>query len=93
MSEQNRANSFVRVVRLKNDPNKVDEGIKLWTKDVLPLLKKQKGFQGASLVGSRKSGTGMAVTYWESETAMKEARNAFRPSALKSLEATGGSIV
>jgi heme-degrading monooxygenase HmoA len=93
MSEQNRASSYCRVVRLKNDPSKVEEGIKLWTQEVLPILKKQKGFEGASLTGSRKSGHGLSVTYWESETAMKEARAQVRPEALKVLGKTGGSIV
>ena len=93
MSDHTRANSYCRVVRMKTDPNKIDEGIKLWTQDVLPLLKKQKGFKGASLVGSRKSGHGMTVTYWDSETAMRDARANVRPEALKSLERTGASII
>ena len=93
MPEQNRLNSYCRVIRLKNDPSKIDENVKLWTQEILPLLKKQKGFAGASLVGSRKSGDGMSVTYWESENAMKEARIHVRPEALKVLGKTGGSIV
>jgi heme-degrading monooxygenase HmoA len=93
MPDQNRASSFVRVVRVKNDPKKLDENIKLWTQEILPLLKKQKGFAGASLTGNRKTGDGMTVTYWESETAMKEARGKVRPEALKTLGKTGGSIV
>ncbi len=93
MAEQNRANSFVRVVRVKGDPSKLNENIKLWTTDILPILKKQKGFMGASLTGNRKTGDGMTVTYWESETAMKEARGQVRPEALKMLAKNGGSIV
>jgi heme-degrading monooxygenase HmoA len=93
MPEQNHANSYVRVVRTKNDPTKVDESIKSWTQGILPVLKKQKGFMGATLTGSRKSGSGLTVTYWQSESDMKAARGQVRPEALKVLANTGGSIV
>jgi hypothetical protein len=57
MPEPNRADSFCRVVRLRNNPRRVDEGIKLWTKEILPLHKKQKGFGGP-----RSPETGGAAT-------------------------------
>ena len=93
MSEPSRASSFVRVVRTKTDPGKLEESIKHWTQEILPILKKQKGFSGASLTGNRKTGDGLTVTYWESETAMKEARGQVRPEALKVLAKNGGSVV
>jgi heme-degrading monooxygenase HmoA len=93
MPEQNRGKSYARVVRTTNDPGKIDENIKNWTQGILPVLKKQKGFLGASLTGNRKTGNGLTVTYWESETAMKEARGQVRPEALKILANSGGSIV
>jgi len=85
--------SHARVVRLKNDPANVDAGIKRWTNEILPLLKKQEGFRGASLVGNRKTGDGLSVTYWESERAMQNARPQVRPQAEKVLGSTGGQIV
>ena len=91
--EQTRTNSYCRVVRTKNDSTKVDETIKNWTQGILPVLKKQKGFMGATLTGSRKSGNGLTVTYWQSESDMKAARGQVRPEALKVLANTGGSIV
>ena len=84
---------YCRVVRTKNDPNKVEESIKLWTQEILPVLKKQKGFGGATLTGSRKTGHGLTVTYWQSETDMKDARGQVRPEAIKTLAKAGGSIV
>jgi len=92
-AERNQTNGYARVVRLKGDPTKVDEHIRLWTQDILPVLKKQPGFTGASLTGNRKTGDGLSVSYWESETTMKEARGHVRPEALKVLDRTGGSIV
>src|ERR1700674_530625 len=93
MSAQNQATSYARALRLKGDPSKVEESIKLFTQNTLPLLKKQKGFTGVTLLGNRKTGDGLSVTYWETEATMKEARGQVRPEALKVLEKTGGSIV
>jgi heme-degrading monooxygenase HmoA len=93
MSAQNQATSYTRVVRLKGDPNKVDEAIRLYTQDILPLMKKQKGFTGVTLLGNRKTGDALSVSYWETETTMKDARGQTRPEALKVLGKTGGSIV
>jgi heme-degrading monooxygenase HmoA len=90
---QNQANSYVRVVRLKGDPSKINEAIRLWKQDILPLLKKQPGFTGTTLVGNRKTGDGLTVTYWESDATMKQARTQVRPEALKVMGQTGGSIV
>ncbi len=93
MSAQNQATMYTRVVRLKGDPSKVDEAVQLWTQEILPLLKKQPGFTGATLLGNRKTGDGLSVSYWESEAAMKQARPQVRPEALKTLGKTGGNIV
>jgi heme-degrading monooxygenase HmoA len=90
---QNQATSYGRVVRLKGDPSKINEAVRLWTQDILPLLKKQPGFTGATLIGNRKTGNGLSVSYWESESAMKQARGQVRPEALKVMGQTGGSIV
>jgi heme-degrading monooxygenase HmoA len=84
---------YCRLIRLKGTPDKVDEGVKLWTADVMPALKKQGGFAGAALLGNRETGEGFTVTYWETEKAMKEARDRVRPEGLKVLTTTGGSIV
>jgi heme-degrading monooxygenase HmoA len=82
-----------RVIRLKGTPDKADEALKLWTSGVLPALKKQHGFAGATLLGNRQTGDAYTVTYWETEKAMKEAREHVRPEALKALGITGGNIV
>jgi heme-degrading monooxygenase HmoA len=90
---QNRTSSYCRVVRLKGDPSKINEAVRLWTQDILPLLKKQPGFTGTTLLGNRKTGDGLSVSYWESESAMKQARPMVRPEAVKVASQTGGSIV
>ena len=84
---------FSRVVRLKGDANKTDEALKLWTESVLPLIKKQKGYAGVSMLRNRTTGDGVSVTYWETEQAMKESRGNIRPEAQRIMASTGGSIV
>jgi heme-degrading monooxygenase HmoA len=86
-------NAYCRVVRIKEDPSRVDEAVKLYTQEILPVLKKQNGFTGATLIGNRKTGDGMSISYWESEAAMKDGRSQVRPVALNVLGRTGGSIV
>lgn len=82
-----------RVVRLKSDPANTEAAIKRWTDEILPLLKKQEGFRGASLVGNRKTGDGFSVSVWETERAMQNARGQVRPQAQTILDSTGGKIV
>ena len=92
MSNEQRA-THARVVRLKTEPANTDKAIKQWTSEIFPLLKKQDGFRGATLVGNRKSGDGLSVTYWDSEQAMKNAGPKVRPQAETILGNAGGKIV
>ena len=84
---------YGRVLRLKNDPARIDEAISQWTQHILPLIKKQKGFAGVSVMGNRKTGDGFSVAYWETEQAMKDAKPQVRPEADKVMAGFGGSIV
>ena len=84
---------FSRVVRLKGDASKTDEAIKLWTQSIQPLIKKQKGYAGVSLLTNRKTGDGLSVSYWETEEAMKESRGQIRPEAQKAMASVGPSMV
>jgi heme-degrading monooxygenase HmoA len=81
------------VIRLKTEPTNSDTAIKQWTSEIFPLLKKQDGFRGATLVGNRKTGDGLSVTYWANEEAMKNARPKVRPEADAIMGQTGSKIV
>jgi len=84
---------FSRVVRLKGDANRTDEALKLWKESVLPLIKKQKGYAGVSMLTNRKTGDGFSVSYWETEQAMKESRPNIRPEAQQTMASVGAAIV
>jgi heme-degrading monooxygenase HmoA len=92
MSNEQRA-THARVIRLKTEPANSDTAIKQWTSEILPLLKKQDGFRGATLVGNRKTGDGLSVTYWANEVAMKNARPKVRPQAETIMSNAGSKIV
>ena len=92
MSNEQRA-THARVIRLKTEPTNTDTAIKQWKSEILPLLKKQDGFRGATLVGNRKTGDGLSVTYWASEEAMKNARPKVRPQAETIMSNAGSKIV
>src|SRR5438105_15491117 len=82
-----------RVIRMKGDPARTDEDLKLWTQNILPLIKRQTGFAGVSLMGNRKTGDGVSVAYWETEQDMKGARPKVRPEVDKVLQQVGRSSV
>lgn len=61
---------FARILRMQLKINKVDEAVKLFKNGVLPLCKKQQGFEGAYYMTDPKTGAGVAVTLWTNERAM-----------------------
>lgn len=85
--------THARVVRIKAEATTTDQAIRTWTSEIFPLLKKQNGFRGATLVGNRQTGDGLSVTYWESERAMKDARAQVRPQAEPIMNKAGSKIV
>ncbi len=91
MSSESMA-THARVIRMKSDPGKVEETTKRWTAEIFPLVKSQNGFRGISLMGNRKTGEGLSVSYWESEQAMNDARARVRPQTEPIMKDMGGSI-
>jgi len=84
---------YCRVIRLRGNPAKIDEATQLWLHQILPTIKQQSGFAGATLLGDRQTGEGLSVTYWDTEQNMKDAKVQVRPVALSVQNSTGGSIV
>jgi len=48
--------------------HQIDEAVKLYEESVVPVAKSKKGFKGTNLLINRKTGKGVAITFWESES-------------------------
>ncbi len=58
---------FARVTSAEIFKEKIDQFIEIYTEYVVPAAKQQKGFKGIHLLVDRKTGNGMAISYWETE--------------------------
>lgn len=58
---------YARVTSAQVLPEKVGQLKKIFEKSVVPAAKKQKGFQGITLMVNLKTGEGLSIGYWNSE--------------------------
>jgi len=58
---------FVRMTISQVKPEKIDDGVRIYRKSVVPEAKKQKGYRGACLLVDPKSGKCISVTFWRNE--------------------------
>jgi len=58
---------FARMTILHVNPERIDEGIKIYRNSVVPEAKKQNGFRGTCLLVDRATGKSIAVTFWRTE--------------------------
>jgi heme-degrading monooxygenase HmoA len=61
---------FIRATHLHTPPDKVDQTIENFQKQVIPSARSTPGFFGAVLLADRKTGTGIGITYWETAKAL-----------------------
>jgi hypothetical protein len=66
-AEAPKKGTFVRVVTVNGDPNKLDAGIVQIRNHVLPVLKAQKGYRATIASVDRQSGRLSASTIWETK--------------------------
>ena len=59
-----------RAVSVPIDPVRIDDVVRVWGESVLPAARKQKGFEGALVLGDRSSVDGIAITLWASAADM-----------------------
>jgi heme-degrading monooxygenase HmoA len=62
---------FVRILRSHLRIDKIAAATELFKKSVVPLCRKQSGFKGAYYMSNPKTGENLAMTFWESEEAIK----------------------
>ena len=48
----------------------MQEGLKLWYENVLPVTKAREGFQGALSLVDVESGKALSITFWEGEESL-----------------------
>jgi hypothetical protein len=58
---------FCRVTHVQAPEGRVQEGLKLWYENVLPVTKAREGFQGALSLVDPKSGKALSITFWEGQ--------------------------
>jgi heme-degrading monooxygenase HmoA len=69
---------YARVTSMDIKVDRIDEGIKIYEKSVIPAARLQKGFLAAYLLVDRKTGKTISLTFWKSEQhAMANERNRY----------------
>jgi len=58
---------FARMTVIQVNPERIDEGIEIYRKSVLPESKKQDGYCGACVLVDRAFGKAMSITFWRGE--------------------------
>lgn len=77
---------FIRATRVQGPPEKVQEAIENYEKNILPVVRKTPGNVGAALLVNRETGVGIGVTYWESAKAIaasEQMGNQLRTQSMK----------
>jgi len=59
-----------RLVSVKLQPDKIDEGISIYQDAVVPAAQQQPGFKGIFLLVDREAGKGISIALWETEADM-----------------------
>ena len=75
-----------RVTTLQMDPSTLDEVTARLESEDVPGFKKLDGFKGMTVLGDRESGRAIAVTFWESERAMRESEEAVKGARQRAAE-------
>lgn len=47
--------------------DKIDEGIAIYKRSVIPAAKSQRGYRGAFLLADRQAGKAVSITFWKEE--------------------------
>ncbi len=85
-----------RVTRLEASADALDEMTRQFEQRTVPVLEGLDGYKGYALLGDRETGLAMAVTYWESEEALRASEDAVkqeRERAAETAQAASGPTV
>lgn len=62
---------YARVNHFRDSADNLDESERFAEEEIVPQLKQVPGFVGVMSMVDRGSGTSLAITFWESEEAMR----------------------
>ena len=79
-----------RVTTLQMDASALDRVTAQLESEDIPTFKDLDGFKGMTVLGDRQSGKAIAVTFWESEDAMRESEEAVKGARQRAAD-TGGA--
>ena len=81
---------FARVTTVLGQADRLDEGIRTFREQTAPLVQGQPGFQGAYLLVDRQQGKALAISLWDSESAMQQSEQAIAPQRTQAVQQMGG---
>lgn len=87
---------FARQSTLQGKPDQIGTGIRNFNEQILPALRQLKGFAGCQFLADRKGGKVVAITFWETEEALRDSEakaNELRRTAATQVEATSEPLV
>lgn len=87
---------FARQSTLQVSPDQIDKGIRNFNEEILPAARQLKGFAGCQLLTDRKRGKVVAITFWETEEALRDSEakaTELRRTAATQMKATGEPLV
>ncbi len=61
---------FCRVTHVQAPEGRVQEGLKLWYDNILPVTKAREGFSGALSLVDTATGKALSITFWEGEESL-----------------------
>ena len=79
-----------RVTTLQMDPSALDQVTAQLESEDIPGFQQLDGFKGMTVVADRQSGKTLALTFWESEDAMRGSEEAVKGARQRAAD-TGGA--
>ena len=78
-----------RVTTIEAQTDKIDAVLEQVRGETVPLLERQDGFKGFTMLADRSGGRILGVSFWESEDAMAASEEAVTPSRDQAAETSG----
>src|SRR3954466_9129447 len=67
-----------RMTRIEGSRERIDEMTRRFEETIVPMLQGLDGYRGGVVLADRDSGTNIAISYWESQDAMRASEDAVR---------------